>query len=494
MAVSNVDYEQRMKRYKALFRVPEDMVLFFDADGRICERNSVVSSQLGYGDDEEIYIQDILHSCVKSENGRIVFEEVGSDEGVETVAYRKNNTCITVKAYLFLLDEDTGCYGMCSIHNIGMLKETAKELVSAKVEMEEAHKERNELVSNVTHELRTPVNGVMGLVQNLLETELTPEQRESLLIINQCCRNMINIINDILDFSKLQSGKFTIENRKFSFHEMMNNLVKVNAPQIESKGLKFICNVSNDIPDMVVGDELRLTQVLNNLLSNAIKFTSAGQIAVNVVKTAETEEDIEIFFMVMDTGIGIAENEMDKLFKSFSQVDASITRRFGGTGLGLSIVKSLVEMMGGDVKVESVKGKGSTFSFSVRLKRPLAEADEEEPERDGQEENAYSFNFGNFSLDDEEEDGELYVLGSDENIKEIGENMEKLVICIEMENWERANAFAENIKTLVASDAMNLKRKAFRLQMTVRKGDHEAAIKQYEELKEAIDEFMAERE
>lgn len=271
----------------------------------------------------------------------------------------------------FLNESDTGCYGMCYAQNIAKQKEKTKELRYAKVEAEEAHKERNELVANVTHELRTPVNGVMGLATNLLDTDLSPEQKESVEIIRQCCTTMIKIINNILDYSKLQAGKFTIENEEFSFHHMMDNLIKVNTPQVESKGVKLICNVSNDIPDMIIGDELRLTQVLNNLLSNAIKFTSVGQIVVNVVKTVEIDEELELFFMVIDSGIGIAQNEMDKLFKSFSQVDASITRRFGGTGLGLNIVKDLVEMMGGSVNVESEKGKGSTFSFSIRVKERM---------------------------------------------------------------------------------------------------------------------------
>lgn len=380
---------------------------------------------------------------------------------------------------------------MCCARNIGKYKETAKDLISAKVEVEEVHKERNEFVANVTHELRTPVNGVMGLAQNLLATDLNSEQRESVDIIKQCCSNMIKIINNILDFSKLQSGKFTIEYNEFSFHQMMDKLVKVNMPQVESKGIKLICNVSADIPDRIIGDELRLTQVLNNLLSNAVKFTSVGQVVINVVKTIDLDEEFELFFMVIDTGIGIAEEEMDKLFRSFSQADASITRRFGGTGLGLSIVKNLVEMMGGSVNVESEKGKGSTFSFSVMVKKTEPDTG---TETEDIKESSYLFNLGDISADDEEEGTELYILGSAENIKEINANMEKLVICIEMENWDRADTFADNIKQLVAEDTMNLKRKAFRLQMTVRKGAHEAAIEQYNELKRAIIEAFGEEE
>ncbi len=486
-------FEQKMERYRSLLNIPEEMVFFFEEDGFICERNHLVANQLEYEEEEALYIQEIFRSVFELQNERLVLAGKPEAERFETAVYRKNQTCITASAYICFLDEEeTGCYGMCCARNIGKYKEAAKDLISAKVEVEEVHKERNEFVANVTHELRTPVNGVMGLAQNLLLTDLSAEQKESVDIIKQCCSNMIKIINNILDFSKLQSGKFTIEYNEFSFHQMMDKLVKVNMPQAESKGIKLICNVSAGIPDMMIGDELRITQVLNNLLSNAIKFTSVGQIVINVVKTVDLEEEFELFFMVIDTGIGIAKEDMDKLFRSFSQVDASITRRFGGTGLGLSIVKELVEMMGGSVNVESEKGKGSTFSFSVRVKKTEPDTDTGN-EPDIIKESPYIFNFGDITAD-EDEGTELYILGSAENIREINANMEKLVICIEMENWDRADAFADNIKQLVAEDTMNLKRKAFRLQMTVRKGAHEAAIVQYNELKNAIDEAFSKEE
>lgn len=488
-----IGFEQKMERYRSLLNIPEEMVFFFEEDGFICERNHLVQSQLEYEEEEALYIQEIFRSVFELHNEKLVLAGKPESERFETAVYRKNQTCITASAYICFLDEEeTGCYGMCCARNIGKYKEAAKDLISAKVEVEEVHKERNEFVANVTHELRTPVNGVMGLAQNLLLTDLSAEQKESVDIIKQCCSNMIKIINNILDFSKLQSGKFTIEYNEFSFHQMMDKLVKVNMPQAESKGIKLICNVSAGIPDMIIGDELRLTQVLNNLLSNAIKFTSVGQIVINVVKTVDLEEEFELFFMVIDTGIGIAKEDMDKLFRSFSQVDASITRKFGGTGLGLSIVKELVEMMGGSVNVESEKGKGSTFSFSVRVKKTEPDTDTAS-EPDIVKESPYIFNFGDITSD-EDEGTEIYILGSDENIREINANMEKLVICIEMENWDRADAFADNIKQLVAEDTMNLKRKAFRLQMTVRKGAHEAAIEQYNELKKAIDEAFSGKE
>lgn len=474
---------QKWRRYEFLFDGTADLIFYFSQDGSVNECNNSVYEQLGFEPGESMNLQDIFRTCIKLTDMGLIFPDEAITGYYETSVYRKNQTCFPVQIHMALLEpEETGSYAVCRANSVIMEVEAKRKLLSAKEEVKEAHKERNELVANVTHELRTPVNGVLGLAQNLKETELSKEQNDTVELIIRCCNNMTKIINNILDFSKLQSGKFTIENREFSFHNMMDGVVKMNLPAIEEKGLRLVCNVSADIPDRMIGDELRITQVLNNLLSNAIKFTSIGQIVVNVVLSLDFEDEMEIFFVVIDSGIGISENEKDKLFKSFSQVDASITRKFGGTGLGLSIVKQLVQMMGGDVNVESEKGKGSTFSFSVRTKKVDLPEQAEEHDR-GQE---LSFHLGTASEEDVREH-EIYHLGSEENLREIRTNLERLVLCIEMENWDKANGFAENVKQLVSEDPADLKRKAFRLQMTLRKGDHDTALKEYEVLKQAID-------
>ena len=475
---------QEWKRYEFLFEGTNDMIFYFSNTGLVKECNTSVYEQLGFGEDEDIWLQDIFRTCIKVYDDRLIFQDGMFEQCFETTIYRKNQSCFPVEVRVAMLSEDTGRYGVCRAFSIAQKVDSERKLAFAKEKMEWVNKERDELVANVTHELRTPVNGVMGLAQNLLDTDLTSAQREMVELIDHCCKNMIKIINNILDFSKLQANKFTIEEREFSFYHMMDKLVKTNQAVVESKGLKLVCNVSDDIPDKMIGDELRLTQVLNNLLSNAIKFTSVGQIIVNCILSMDMHDEMELFFMVIDSGIGISEEEKDKLFKSFSQVDASITRRFGGTGLGLSIVKSLVQMMGGDVNVESEKGKGSTFSFSVRVKK-VQQQDDEIPTETGN----FSFNMETVTESMQEDVSEIFKLGSEENVREILSNMERLVLCIEMENWEKANNFAENIKQLVADDTMNLKRKAFRLQMTLRKGDHETAIKEYDVLKEAVEEW-----
>ncbi len=479
--------QQKWKRYEFLFEGTKDLIFYFSRSGEVTEANHNVYEELGYEKEDTILIQDALRTCVKEVDGGLVFQDSVVGGSYECPLYRKNQTCFPVQVRIERMADDAGVYGVCRASSVWQERDAKRKLDVAKGEVEEAQKERNEMVANVTHELRTPVNGVMGLAQNLLDTELDAEQRETVELIDRCCKNMIKIINNILDFSKIQAGKFTIENKEFSFHRMMDEIIKMNKPAVDEKGLRLVCNVTEDIPDQMIGDELRLTQVLNNLLSNAIKFTSIGQVVVNVIKSMDLPDDgIELFFMVIDSGIGIADNERDKLFKSFSQVDASITRKFGGTGLGLSIVKSLVQMMGGDINVESEKGKGSTFSFSVHLKKVKEQEQSDTPETS--EPLAFSFNLGAGGEEEENQD-EIFRLGSEENIKEIDSNMERVVLCIEMENWERANAFAENIKQLVADDPMNLKRKAFRLQMTLRKGEHDPSMDDYLVLKEAINEF-----
>ena len=474
---------QQWKRYEFLFEATKDMIFYFMNNGKIIECNKSAYEQLNFSEGEEIWMHQIFRTCTKIDDGYIVIQDGKFDEYFETSAYRKNQTCFPVQIRISLLSGEDETFGVCRARSIVWQNRAERELHLAKEGVEEAQKERNEFVANVTHELRTPVNGVMGLAQNLLDTELTSEQREAVQLIDHCCKNMIKIINNILDFSKLQAGKFTIESREFDFHEMMNTLIKTNQPAIEEKGLHLVCNVSSDIPTRIIGDELRLTQVLNNLLSNAVKFTSIGQIVVNVVKSIDLPKEMELFFMVIDSGIGIADSEKDKLFKSFSQVDASITRKFGGTGLGLSIVKDLVHMMGGDINVESEPGKGSTFSFSIRVKKADSPSGGQQTAPD--KEKTLAFHLGN-ALEEETNTDAIFKLGSKENLEQIHANLEKLVLCIEMENWERADAFADNIKQLVAEDAMNLKRKAFRLQMTLRKGDYDTSMEQYEELKKAV--------
>lgn len=480
-------------KFEWLMEYGLELILFFDGTGRVLEGNETAKKELGYGEDlEQALIYKIFPQIMENVQGKLVIpvdkrKVVEKKEILETVAYRKNQTCFSVDLKVLLEEQGEGFSGMCIAVNTAEKQGAIKDMMKSKEKVEDATKIRNEFVSNVTHELRTPVNGILGISKNLMETELDTWQKESVQIIHMCCKNMIEIINNLLDFSKLEAGKFTIEEREFSFREAIDKIIAMNLNQVNEKGLKLLLNVSPEIPERIVGDELRISQILTNLINNAVKFTSTGQIVVDIVKTVEMNHFIELFFMVMDTGIGIAPEDMDKLFKSFSQVDASITRRFGGSGLGLTIVKELVELMDGEIHVESQKGKGSIFSFSIRVKKPenhkmaIEHISHENIVADDKRRQQAA------ALQDEIADlDEMYCFGTAENKKEVKSAMEKLIICIELENWEKAELFSGIIKKLVESN-LDLKRKAFRVEMSVRKSDYEHALSQYKELQEAIE-------
>lgn len=481
-----------------LFENSFGIILLFNEKGEITGWNDKARQQLKFGDMDKVMITDVFRREFKKVKDRVIPIKTGD---IETFAYRKNLTCFPVDLKIFVEEAEGRYIGVCngvnSVNRITAIRNAEK----AKEEVELAEQLRSDFVSNVTHELRTPLNGIMGIAGALKDTVLTDEQKSLLNIVDRCCRNMSNIIDDLLDFSKLEAGKFSLEEREFKFREFIDRTMEANLPMINEKGLLLSVSITPDIPEYVVGDELRLTQILNNLLSNGIKFTNVGQISVEVNKTSDFDNgEIELFFMVMDTGIGIDKKDLDKLFQSFSQVDASITRRYGGTGLGLCITKQLVELMNGNIFVESEKGKGSTFSFSIRLKclenRSNKNLESGSFVYDGlskksveslSSEEADQFYYGEYGRDSNDL-RQVYEFGTPENLKEISRNMEKLILCIEMDNWEKAEEFAQTIKVLVGEERVELKRSVFRLELSIRKEAKEKSLMLYEALEKLLEE------
>lgn len=451
------------------------IIIAFDNEGIVRFINSIGREELNYNCDE-VRITDIFVSLLGEEVENLdYFVKSMNGTLIKTVAYRKNNTCFPAAVRFSKMSfEDIKDINVVAGMNIQNEEDAIRELKKAEEEMEETIHARDGFVANITHELRTPVNGIKGHVKNLMDTETDSKRKYTLGIIMECCNNMEKIINNLLDFSKMEAGKFEICEKPFDFRACVEHTMETSMSIANEKGIRFTSFVAEDIPEVVIGDELRITQILNNLLSNALKFTAVGYVTLEVYKTHQRGNRVELTFFVTDTGIGISVEEKEKLFKSFSQADSSITRKYGGTGLGLYVTKQLVEQMHGQIEVESEKGKGSTFTFSIKVGvEGDNAATEQETVQEFNMETLKSHSLGNSARAEKEQ---MYIYGSSANQKELAANLEKLLLCIEMENWKKAEDFAENVKSLCNGADQEVKSKGFRLVMAVRKEDYQKAI------------------
>lgn len=297
-----------------------------------------------------------------------VLDDSFSSEYVAAVIARNREEPIWLQFFLTQVWKENEKQIVLTMIDISRRKQKEKELMEARHMAEAASNTKTQFLANMSHEIRTPINGMIGMINLTLRSKLDEEQKENLNAAKQCSEDLLRIINDILDYAKLENGKMTIEHIDLDLAALLNRVAAVHGSVAEGKGLHFVAPDCKKLPRYIKGDPLRLRQVLHNLLNNAIKFTSEGSIVLGCSVIRRGVRDM-LEFYVEDTGIGMSKEEQERLFKPFSQVDGSTTRRFGGTGLGLTIVKELITAMYGEIHVMSRAGIGSRFTFVIPLTR-----------------------------------------------------------------------------------------------------------------------------
>ena len=370
-----------LERFQSIVQNAVEGIFQSSPDGRFLQVNPALARMYGYDSPEHLMssVQDISLSLYVDPDIRSRFrqqmERDGEVRGLEYQARRRDGTIIWISEHSRSVRNDKGdvLYYEGFVQDITLRKRAEDELRAAKETAESASRAKSQFLAVMSHEIRTPMNGVIGMTSLLLGSALTSEQRELAETIRQSGDALLSIINDILDFSKIESGRLELENEEFDLHACTEGALDLLAARAAEKRLDLLCDIADGTPAIVRGDVTRLRQVIVNLLSNAVKFTEQGEIVLSVHSESRPGGALALHFAVRDTGIGIAADAMGRLFQSFSQADASTTRRYGGTGLGLAISKRLTEFMGGSMSVESAPGCGSTFRFTVVVE-PVAGA------------------------------------------------------------------------------------------------------------------------
>ena len=360
-------------RYRDLFENANDMIMTVDLHGNITALNKVGEELTGYSADELLgNTSSILFNADQAAKMREINHRMattGERAHYESDISARDGGKIPVEINSRLIYQDGQPYAVQSIaRDITERREHEKQLTIAKEEAEAASQSKSDFLANMSHEIRTPMNAVIGMTELLLDSELDRVQREYLQTVLSSADSLMGIINEVLDFSKIESGKIDLTPIVFDVRECIGDTLKALAMRAHEKRLELAWQVSHDVPRMLIGDPARLRQVIVNLVGNAIKFTASGEVVLGVAGQLLPDHEAKLHFTVADTGIGIPAEKLESVFYAFEQVDSSTTRRFGGTGLGLAISKRVVELMGGEIWVDSKQEKGSIFHFTAEFR------------------------------------------------------------------------------------------------------------------------------
>jgi len=372
-------FEQQRARLAAIVDSSYDAIIGKSLDGRITSWNYGAELVYGYSAEEAVgRMSDLILPEEQENEEPEILEAVALGrrlEEFETTRLRKDGRKIAVSVTMSPVVDSTGqVVGSSTIErDITERRRADEELQRARDSAIRASRTRAEFLANVSHELRTPMNAIIGMTTMALEEELSPQLQDYLTTANDSAHSLLTLLNDILDFSKLESGKFSIVKENFNLADIVEESLKTLSSQAFAKGLELVCRIPRDLPREVIGDGIRLRQILTNLISNAIKFTEQGEIVVAVEIVRIWPDEARFRFSVRDTGIGIPVEEQQRILEPFTQVDSSSTRVHGGTGLGLAISSELLRMMGGRLSLKSEVGQGSHFSFRLSFDLPVSQ-------------------------------------------------------------------------------------------------------------------------
>jgi PAS domain S-box-containing protein len=359
-------------RLRAIVAAIDEVIFEFDREGTFCEIWTTDESVLAFPRSQLLgrRISDLLgdQTAAQFYDAFLRVTTSGKGEGIEYSIPFGNERRWFLARVSPIYSPGGACRTVCmTSRDITVRKQSEDDLRAAKDAAEAASEAKSEFLANVSHEFRTPMNGILGMTDLVLDTDVTPEQREYLEMVKTSADSLLGLLNDILDFSKIDAGRMDLAPAEFQFAADLNETLKVMQFRGQQKGLRVSWWFDSSIPATLFGDSLRLRQVIINLVGNAIKFTEEGTIRLEVHRERETPDKISLRFQIQDTGVGIPDDKQSVIFEAFTQADSSATRKFGGTGLGLAIATRLVALMGGKIWVESKVGQGSVFHFTANF-------------------------------------------------------------------------------------------------------------------------------